>query len=254
MKEVFVEDPGRQPLVSVLISLYNYDQYIVQALDSVAAQTLQDIELIVCDDCSTDHGAEVTRRWMQAHSDRFCRMALIANDINSGLAATRNTSAVYARAPFLFILDADNFIFPSCLERSVQALADSADDVAFVFTQRLIFNDLDPQDCLLGNLPDWNIPLMTLGNYIDAMVLHKADALRQVGWYTAKPPFDRCGWEDFELWFKYIRAGLRGIKLHQPQIAYRVHGASMLHTTTDRNNLRERLWKALKENYAEYFI
>ncbi len=251
MKEIFVAGRGGEPRVSVLVSLYNYERYIEQALDSVARQTLRDVELIVCDDCSTDNGAEATARWLRRHDDRFCRAALIANDVNSGLAATRNTSIACARAPFIFILDADNFIFPQCLERSARILEEAADDVAFVYTQRLVFNEQDGSDCCLENLPDWNAPLLTLGNYIDAMTLHRAEALRGVGGYTAEPPFDRFGWEDFEVWFKYMEAGLRGVKLHQPLIAYRVHGASMIRTTTNKRS--ELLWRALRKKYSRFF-
>lgn len=254
MKELFTDGMGTPPLVSVLVSLYNYERYIEQALDSVAAQTLREIELIVCDDCSTDNGAGVTRRWMQEHKDRFCRAALIANDANSGLAATRNASIACAEAPYIFILDADNFIFPRCLERSFQVLAESADDVAFAYTQRLVFNEQDASDCHLENLPDWNAPLLTLGNYIDAMVMHKAESLRRVGGYAAEPPFDRLGLEDFEVWFKYMKAGLRGIKLHQPLIAYRVHGSSMIRTTTRKQEIQDILWSALRKKYPDYFI
>ena len=56
MKTLFSAGTGGMPLVSVLISLYNYSQYIEEALDSVASQTLEDIELIICNDCSTDGG------------------------------------------------------------------------------------------------------------------------------------------------------------------------------------------------------
>lgn len=254
MKEIFIDDMGTPPLVSVLVSLYNYERYIEQALNSVAEQTLQKIELIVCNDCSTDHGVDVTLRWMRTHAGRFCRVAFIANDVNSGLPVTRNTAINYAKAPFLFILDADNFIFPHCLERSFQILSESSEDVAFVYAQRLVFNDMDTCDCHLENLSDWNTPLLTLGNYIDAMVMHKAEMLRRVGCYATEPPFDRLGWEDFEVWFKYMKAGVRGIKLHQPLIAYRVHGTSMIRTTTNRQKNQNILWSALQKNYSEYFI
>lgn len=251
MKEIFVAGRGGEARVSLLVSLYNYERYIEQALDSVANQTLRDIELIVCDDCSTDNGVQTTTNWLEKHADRFSRTLLVSNDINSGLAATRNQSIACANAPFIFILDADNFIFPRCLERSSLILEESPEDVAFVYAQRLVFNEEDHLNCCLENLPDWNEPLLTLGNYIDAMVLHRKEALCEVGGYAAEPPFDRQGWEDFELWFRYMDFGLRGVKLHQPLIAYRVHGASMIRTTTRKNSTR--LWQAMREKYPHFF-
>lgn len=235
MKTLFSAGTGGMPLVSVLISLYNYSQYIEEALDSVASQTLEDIELIICNDCSTDGGEKVTENWLRNNEQRFCRALLIENAVNSGLPATRNATLSCAQAPYLFILDADNVIFPSCLEKHAAALQEAEDDVAFVYSQRLVFTHENRSDCHLENLPDWDIPLLTLGNYIDAMVMHRADMLKRVGGYA-----------------KYMEAGLRGIKLHQPLIAYRVHQSSMLRTTTQYKE--SLILQALRNKYSRYFI
>lgn len=251
MKTLISVGTGGHPIVSVLISLYNYKKYIENTLESVAQQTLKNIELIICNDCSTDGGEKIAISWIKKNKKRFCYASLIENDINSGLPATRNISISCAHAPYIFILDADNFIFPSCLEKHTATLQETGDDVAFAYSQRLVFNDQNPSDCSLENLPDWDIPLLSLGNYIDAMVMHKADILRQVGGYTIEPPFDRLGLEDYELWFKYMEAGFRGIKLHQPLIAYRVHQSSMLRTTTLHKESLIR--QALKNRYPHYF-
>ena len=251
MNTLFYTETGRTARVSVLISLYNYRQYIEEALDSVASQTLDDIEIIICNDCSTDCGEKVTENWLRKHEKRFCRALLIENSVNRGLPATRNVTISYAQAPYLFILDADNFIFPSCLEKHVAALQEARDDVAFVYSQRLVFTHENRSDCRLENLPDWDIPLLTLGNYIDAMVMHRAALLKSVGGYAVEAPFDRLGLEDFELWFKYMEAGFRGIKLHQPLIAYRVHQASMIRTTTLRKE--SQIFQKIKKKYPRYF-
>ena len=58
-------DPGRPPVVSVVLSLYNYGHCILDTLASVASQTLAAIELVVVDDASTDAGAERVRSWLE---------------------------------------------------------------------------------------------------------------------------------------------------------------------------------------------
>jgi len=252
MKVLFFHEQNAQAKVAVLISLYNYAQYICDALQSVAEQTLHNIELIVCNDCSTDDSAAVTLDWMHRNKKRFSRLALIENEVNSGLAATRNQSVAYALAPYLFILDADNMIYPACLERSLEILEESDPAAAFVYTQREMFNEEDPTDASLENLPDWDAQLITKGNYIDAMVLHKRSAIESVGGYRADEHFGRLGWEDFEVWFKYARAGFYGIKIHQPLIRYRFHSASMLRTMTNHQKNQEILWSRLHELYPEF--
>jgi len=252
MKILFSFERDAKAKVAVLISLYNYGKYIRQALDSIAAQTLEHIELIVCNDCSTDNGVSVTMGWMKEHEQRFSRLALIENEVNSGLSATRNASVTYAAAPYVFILDADNMIYPACLARSLEVLEEADDSAAFVYTQREMFDDgSDLCGSSLENLLDWNVFLFSQGNYIDAMALHKKSALQAVGGYTVDDCFGRLGWEDYEIWLKYIRAGFYGIKIQQPLIRYRYHTASMLRSTTTRAKNTRRLWGRLHELYPE---
>jgi len=251
MKILFCAERNTNSQVAVLVSLYNYEKYICEALDSIAAQTLSDIELIVCNDCSTDSSVAVVLEWMQRHRQRFSRLALIENDSNSGLAATRNASVAFATAPYIFILDADNMIYPACLERSLEVLDEAAADAAFVYAQREMFNHSDTFGHSLENLEDWDPQLFSHGNYIDAMVLHKKSALDAVGGYTADDWFGRLGWEDYELWLKYIRAGFYGIKINQPLIRYRYHEASMLQVTTNVSQNILTLWQRLHVLYPE---
>ena len=251
MKIVFCAERDTNSKVAVLVSLYNYEKYICEALNSIATQTLGDIELIVCNDCSTDNSAAVVLGWMQRHRQRFSRLALIENDSNSGLAATRNASVAFAAAPYVFILDADNMIYPACLERSLEVLQEADADAAFVYTYREMFNDTDMFGSSLENLLDWNPDLFCQGNYIDAMVLHKKSALDAVGGYAADDVFGRLGWEDYELWIKYVRAGFYGTKINQPLIRYRYHKTSMLRTTTTTSQNTHKLWQRLHVLHPE---
>lgn len=253
MKTLFQSERQGKSKVAVLVSLYNYARYIREALDSVAAQTLEDVELVVCNDCSTDESASVALDWMQRHETRFSRLALVENERNSGLAATRNASVAYAEAPYLFILDADNLIRPACLARSLEILEEAAPEAAFVYTYREIFGDESAAGFSLENLDDWNLPLLLENNYIDAMVLHKRSALEAVGGYRADEYFGRLGYEDYELWLKYVRAGLYGIKIHQPLIRYRRHGTSMLNTVTNLKENNELLWQRIYELYPDLY-
>ena len=82
---------GLQPSVSVLISLYNYCDRIVHALNSVAQQSSSRIELIVVDDASTDSGSQVVLEWMllilQQSDHCFSRLLLLRHSVNTGLAS-----------------------------------------------------------------------------------------------------------------------------------------------------------------------
>ena len=76
-------------LVSVVMSVYNDEQYLKESLDSIFAQTIQDFELIIVDDCSTDRTVEIIESY---HDDRI---RLICNSENRGLTRNLNTALEY---------------------------------------------------------------------------------------------------------------------------------------------------------------
>jgi glycosyltransferase involved in cell wall biosynthesis len=101
------------PRVSVIVPAFNAAPFIGETLASVAAQTLDDWELTVVDDGSTDDSADIAARW--AHRDARVRLL---RQPNRGAAAARNTgfAASDAGAEYLLFLDADDSLEPSALE------------------------------------------------------------------------------------------------------------------------------------------
>src|SRR5262245_38868084 len=105
---VFESDRLKGSDLTVIVPLYNYDRYVVEALDSVAAQTLEEIDLIVVNDASTDRSLEKAESWIRANVDRFNRVLLLSNVQNAGLGPTRNAAIDAAETAFILPLDADN--------------------------------------------------------------------------------------------------------------------------------------------------
>ncbi len=85
------------------------------ALKSLARQSLQDYEIIVVDDASTDERSRTRLVALQAHD---IRVRIIRHQVNSGLSASRNTGFRHARSQYVFILDTDDMLEPTCLEKS----------------------------------------------------------------------------------------------------------------------------------------
>ena len=104
------------PQVSVIIPVFNGEATIARALDSVAAQTFKDFEIIVVDDASTDRSVDVVSRY---GSDR---VKLITHPQNRGAAAARNTGIAAARGHWLAFLDADDSWKPHKLSRQLSIL------------------------------------------------------------------------------------------------------------------------------------
>ena len=114
---IFAQDEIQSSPVTVCISLYNYENHIVETLESVSAQTHSVIDLVVVEDCSPDGSLEVALRWLQEHSLRFNAIRLLQHTENRGLSAARNTAIAASVTPYVFILAADHLLFPRCIAR-----------------------------------------------------------------------------------------------------------------------------------------
>jgi tetratricopeptide (TPR) repeat protein/SAM-dependent methyltransferase/uncharacterized protein YbaR (Trm112 family) len=209
--------------VTVIVPLYNYQAFIVEALDSVAAQTLRELDLVLVDDRSTDSSLSVALDWAKVNAGRFNRISVLQNRSNSGLGATRNVGFETAETPFVLPLDADNRLLPGCAAACLQTLQASA--AAFAYPLIKTFGAVYE----LRGVPDYNPVRLANGNYIDAMALIAKSAWAFVGGYDEV----RTGWEDFDLWCKFAERGLWGEQVPGgPFAEYRVHGNSMDRTAS----------------------
>ena len=237
------------PLVTVIVPVFNYAHYVREALDSVRAQTLSSIDLIVIDDASTDDSSGVVTAWLKEHHERFCRAILLRQVRNSGLSVVRNLGFQTARTEFVFPLDADNMIYPTCLEKMTRALADSRCAFAYCIIERF-GPTADHVDFPLIHLRQWEPSALAESNYIDAMSLFRKQTWEAAGRYTEP---HRYGWEDYEMWFKVARINGRGLHIPQILARYRVHSASMLNTVTNESHAQGVLRPYLRETYPEFF-
>ena len=105
-----------KPTVSIIMPAYNASATLTASVRSAQAQSLQDWELIIVDDGSTDDTAEVAR-WLARSDPRIC----VLQRSNQGPSAARNCAASVARADILAFLDADDFWAPERLSTMVKA-------------------------------------------------------------------------------------------------------------------------------------
>jgi glycosyltransferase involved in cell wall biosynthesis len=106
------------PLVSVLITSYNREQYIAEAIQSVLSQVYKNFELIIVDDCSSDRTVEIIKSY--EHIDT--RIKVFVNENNLGQFANRNLAASYATGKYIKYVDSDDIIYPSTLKYMVDAM------------------------------------------------------------------------------------------------------------------------------------
>ena len=212
---------GSAPQISVVITSYNYRAFIVEAMESIVSSEGVCCELIVVDDHSQDDSVAVIRDFMAAHA--WYPIALVARAANVGLSMARNTGIAHARSERLFILDADNTVYPNCLAKLSTAL-DRAPEAAMSYGM-IAKSD---GSGFLSFLP-WYVERLCQENYIDAMAMVRLSAMQECGGYD--PYFGKKGgWEDYDLWLRLAANGHRAEFVPEIVGWYRVHATSLLQT------------------------
>ena len=116
--------PLPSPLISVIVPIYNMESLLPRCLDSLAAQTLRDLEIICVDDGSTDGSGGIVRKYASGDS----RFRLITQE-NSGRAEARNAGIRAAAAPYLGFADPDDYVEPDMYERLYRLAEESGADM-----------------------------------------------------------------------------------------------------------------------------
>lgn len=121
----FVEN--MRPFVSVVMPSYNAEKYISEAIQSVIAQTYENWELLIIDDCSTDSTANIVKQF----SDVDSRITLYSNPKNMGVALTRNKGMNLAKGSWIALLDSDDVWHKDKLEKQLVAAENTGADIIY---------------------------------------------------------------------------------------------------------------------------
>lgn len=125
LERFFMALINEQPLVSVIVPVYNVEQYVERAIESLLKQTYEHIEIIVVDDGSTDRSLDVC----QACAERDSRVRIVCQP-NLGVSAARNTGLANVTGEFIGFVDADDYVEPTMYEELVQAAINYQADIA----------------------------------------------------------------------------------------------------------------------------
>jgi len=233
------------PAMTVLVTLFNYRQYVTQCLESVlgAMPPSGGLEIVVVDDGSSDGGADVVEGLMVTAS---VPMLLVRKALNTGLADARNVGLTLARGRHVFVLDADNWIYPPCLAVLQAALDEGGQAATYGLIARI--EEETGQGLGLVSSLDWSPRRLLEAPYIDAMALLDRQAVLEVGGYSTELiDYGWFGWEDYDVWLKLAQAGKSCRLVPRVLAGYRDHDASMLRHT---NRSSERLARYFKTKFA----
>lgn len=216
------------PKVSVCIPIFNAAEYLRQSIGSVLEQNYQDFEIIVVDNCSTDHSASLVSELQQSSNGRI---RFFQNDRNIGLVGNLNRCLEYAAGAYIKFLCADDLLLPGCLEQMAAGL-DAQQSVKLVAGGRSI---IDQQGCKLTirrySSSDVTVPgkqaiteCLFGSHYIgepSAVMFRKSDL---AGGFREDMPQVL----DMDMWFRLLEQGDL-LYIGEPLCAIRQHADQMTH-------------------------
>ncbi|MBA2271610.1 MAG: glycosyltransferase [Chthoniobacterales bacterium] len=218
------------PQLTVLITLYNYAHHIDECIASVtraAEQLAEAPEIVIVNDASTDNSLDRAR-----HAQRTSELPIRVVDkkFNTGLADARNTGLRIARAPYVFMMDADNLIYPQGLRQLLQVISEGHYAAAYSLLCR--FRGTPTNRVGLLSYFDFDPQILVQYPYIDAMAMFSRKTLLDLGGYDNHlSQIGWFGWEDYDMWLKFAQRDLPVAFVPNTLCLYRHHGTSMINTT-----------------------
>jgi len=223
--------------VSVVIPVHNGERYLAEAIESILSQTFRDFELLIVDDGSTDGSRAVMERY--ARQDARIRILCQAN---RGVSAAGNRGLAEARGEWVARLDADDLFLPEKLERQL-AFVRRYPDVRIAGTLGHFINGAGRFIGLVstdGPFTRAQFEAMTARGepvfFVHSSTLMHRETVLAVGGYREQ--FVQA--EDVDLWLRMAERGHLLLKMPEPLLLYRLHGASLTMSRNAEQKLQHR--------------
>jgi glycosyltransferase EpsE len=191
--------------VSVIMAVYNADDTLNEAIDSILQQTFTDWEFVICDDCSTDGTAKILNKYKEAYPDKF---VLLKNEKNSKLAYSLNHCLRYAQGEYIARMDADDISLEQRFEKQVDFL-DHNPGYELVGTAMIPFDQKGERS------PRMKKEIPEKRDLLLAPIFNHATIMMRKTAYTALEGYNTniIRTQDYELWFRFFKAGFRGYNM-----------------------------------------
>jgi glycosyltransferase involved in cell wall biosynthesis len=204
------------PTVSVIMSVYNEEATIAEAIESIIVQTYTNWELIIVNDCSTDSSPEIVRRYARKQD----RIRILENEHRLGLAASLNKGIKAARGEYIARMDGDDFSYRERLEKQATFMIDNP--VVDVLGAGAELIDGNGKTLANVNLPETHDELSAdihrFCPFFHPSVIMRREFLKRSGGYNERL---RRG-QDFDLWSRMCRKATFH-NLQEPLIRYQTN-------------------------------
>ena len=215
--------------ISIIMGIYNCENTLEDAIDSILVQTYTNWELIMCDDGSEDNTFSIAESYQMRYPQKIM---LLRNEKNFGLSYTLNKCLSVSSGKYIARMDGDDISLPDRLEKEVSFLLTNPQFV-IVSTPMILFDEKGEWGrTSVIEYPQKEDFCLHTPFFCHAACMMKKSVLEEVGGYTENPKFLRV--EDCNLWFKVYAKEYKGANLLEPLYKMR----------DDRNAINRRSFKA----------
>lgn len=207
---IVIKRGEKMPLISVIMGIYNCADTLEEAIDSIVKQSIDDWELILCDDGSEDETYAVAKKFELLYPQK---VIILQNNKNMGLNYSLNKCLAVAQGKYIARMDGDDRCSRLRFEKEVQLLNDEP-EIDIVSTDMTFFDESGTWGLIQHpEKPDYR-DFLYESPFCHAPCMVRKEAFDAVGGYTDDQKILRV--EDYHLWIKMYAAGYKGRNIHEP--------------------------------------
>jgi len=208
---------NRHVSVTVLLTVFNGEKFLKEAIESILGQSLQDFEFIIINDGSTDSSEEI----IKSFADKRIRYVY---QKNQGLISSLNKGIKLAKSDIIARMDSDDIAHPDRLRTQLEFLRQHPDHV-LVGSNLQFINDLGQitlESPMLLNDPELRLEMLVRCPFGHPAVMYRKEAVLEAGMYD--PDFKSA--EDYDLWARIVKRG-KVANYNSPLLQYRITDTSI---------------------------
>ena len=220
---------AKTPEISLIMSVYNGEDYLEEAIDSVLKQTFTEWELIVINDCSTDSTEKILEKF--ASMDE--RVKVYPNEVNLRLPSSLNKAMTFAKGKYIARMDADDICLPDRLEKQYAFMEKNPDIALSSCRFMTLKNGVISSGGCGGKVDNDSIKalLLVTNPILHPGIIAKAEVIRNLGYdktFTCT--------EDMELWTRFVLSGNKIEIMSDYLMIYRLHDKQITETTLEKQH------------------
>ncbi len=244
------------PLVSIIVIVYNSSNYILETLESIRSQSYKNIELIISDDCSTDNTLDVCKKWISDNPNFHTKIC--TTEKNTGISGNINRGVKIATGEWIKLLSGDDLLFEDSIERFLSFVFSNGVEVCV--SRMHFFGDLKNVEFKRKHYDEFYDVFSELSVKQKFKLLLKECTLPMPGLFISKKLFESIGYinEDYpfaEEWPTFLTILKKEIDIpyfNEELIKYRCAENSLSSEKTDNNGFKLN-YVVFKDTY-KFFI